>query len=55
MKKKVTTTDEDIKISLKKKETEQPAYTTDEEIDIKWTYNDEHVTPHPKEYEEIDY
>ncbi|WP_198020523.1 hypothetical protein [Anoxybacteroides tepidamans] len=56
MEKRTTrTTDEDIRISLKKKEPEKPIHTTDEEITIEWVYKDHRITHHPKDYEEIEY
>ncbi|MCZ0756176.1 hypothetical protein [Anoxybacillus sp. J5B_2022] len=56
MKKRPTkTTDEEMKVSLKKKTEGKPTHTTDEEVTIEWINKDDHLTHQPKDFEDIDY
>lgn len=54
-KRRVKTTDEEMKLSLKKNGDEKPTHTTDEEITIEWINKDDHLTHQPKDFEDIDY
>ncbi|WP_172713580.1 hypothetical protein [Geobacillus sp. E263] len=51
-KKRIRTTDEEIKLELKKN---SRASTTDEEISIEFMYNENNVPHQPKDYEDIEY
>ncbi|ANB60428.1 hypothetical protein [Anoxybacteroides amylolyticum] len=52
---RVKTTDEEMKLSLKENDGEKHTYTTDEEITIEWINKDDYLTHQPKDFEDIDY